>query len=57
MIPYVCPWPIPPHNPPVEVLVLPGDPKVDLNIEFCGWTSSGIPMKCECDSKVSGLNP
>ena len=46
---FVCPIPISfPPDPPVEVLVWASDPKLDMNIEFCGYTANGTPLKCEC---------
>ena len=35
-----------PPQPPVEVLVLPGDPEIP-DLEFCGWTVDGERVCCE----------
>ena len=47
---FVCPIPIPPV-PPAIVEVWPSDPPLNMNIEFCGYTSDGVPVKCECSEE------
>ena len=55
-------WPIPislPPQPPAQVEIWPGDPELNLNIEYCGYSPDGVPVKCECtetEREIHGIN-